>query len=107
MRRLTSFIKFLVPVFLTCAALAQGTPSTATATCSFDADKELTANYQRISFNLKKPVFGREIPYGKAWAQGGNRREGPSGGCLHYVRVAHAKAMDPDYLQEHRPHRQV
>ncbi|HEY5174105.1 MAG TPA: DUF2911 domain-containing protein [Terriglobales bacterium] len=71
MRRLTSFIKFLVPVFLTCAALAQGTPSTATATCSFDADKELTANYQRISFNLKKPVFGREIPYGKAWAPGG------------------------------------
>ena len=58
-------------VFPACAALAQETPSSATATCIFDADKELKADYQRISFNLKKPVFGREIPYGKAWAPGG------------------------------------
>lgn len=89
--RLVSFLVCLGFVFVVCAALAQDTPLTqdtppaqhtastttataivtATATCSFDADTDLTADYQKISFNLKKPVFGREIPYGKAWAPGG------------------------------------
>jgi Protein of unknown function (DUF2911) len=69
--RLASFLICLGFVFPACAALAQDTPSSGTATCSFDADKQLTADYQRISFDLKKPVFGREIPYGKAWAPGG------------------------------------
>jgi hypothetical protein len=61
----------LISAFLTCAALGQNTPSSATVTCSFDADRELTADYQKISFNLKKPMLGDEIPYGKAWAPGG------------------------------------
>ncbi len=71
MHRLTSLFLFLVPVFLICTAWAQDRTSSDTATCSFDADRELTVEYQRVSFNLKKPVFGHEIPYGKAWAPGG------------------------------------
>lgn len=70
MHRLASVIILLIFAFLTCAAQTQNTPS-GTATCNFDADKELAAEYQMVSFNLKKPVFGREIPYGKAWAPGG------------------------------------
>lgn len=54
---------------LPCAAVGQDADST--ATCSFDADKELTVGYQRVSFNLKRQPLGREIPYGKAWAPGG------------------------------------
>jgi hypothetical protein len=64
------FIALLLS-FLTSAAMAQQTPPIGSVTCSFNADKELTAEYQKISFNLKKPMFGREIPYGKAWAPGG------------------------------------
>ncbi len=60
---------FLVPLFLACTAFGQDAIST--VTCSFDAEKELTVEYQKLSFNLKKPVLGREIPYGKAWAPGG------------------------------------
>jgi hypothetical protein len=76
MRRLSwVFVVLIVLIsaflILSCAALGQDTPSSATVTCSFDADREVTAAYQRISFNLKKPVFGGEIPYGKAWAPGG------------------------------------
>jgi hypothetical protein len=61
----------LLFAFLTCAARAEDRPSTASVSCSFDADREVTAEYQRVSFNLKKGVFGRDIPYGKAWAPGG------------------------------------
>jgi Protein of unknown function (DUF2911) len=71
MRHLSSVIVLLVFAFLTCAAVGQSAPSTATVSCSFDADRQVTAEYQRISFNLKKPLFGSEIPYGKAWAPGG------------------------------------
>lgn len=46
------------------------TTSTATATCNFDNEHQLVVNYQRVSFNLKKGVFGREVPYGKVWAPG-------------------------------------
>jgi hypothetical protein len=71
MGRLTSIFLVLISAFFTCVALAQDTPSSGSVTCSFDADREVTAAYQKISFNLKKPVFGGEIPYGKAWAPGG------------------------------------
>ncbi len=71
MRRLISLLLVLISAFFTCAAVGQNTPSTGTVSCSFDADRQVTAEYQRISFNLKKPVFGGEIPYGKAWAPGG------------------------------------
>ena len=68
---LKAVIIALLLSFLTSAGVAQQTPQTGSVTCSFNADKELTAEYQKISFNLKKPMFGREIPYGKAWAPGG------------------------------------
>ncbi len=72
MSRLSSVFLVFISVFLTCAGLAQDTSSTASVSCSFDADREVTAGFQRISFNLKKGVFGgRDIPYGKAWAPGG------------------------------------
>jgi hypothetical protein len=68
MYRPTSFFLLLVPIFLVCAAWAQDT--TSTATCNFDVDKELTVEYQRVSFDLKKSA-GHEVPYGKPWAPGG------------------------------------
>lgn len=66
MHRQVSFLLLLVAVLPTCAVLAQDTTTTATAICSFDADRELKADYQKVAFNLKKPV-----PYGKPWAPGG------------------------------------
>ncbi len=71
MPRFTSYFVFIAFLFLTCAAFTQDNTSTATATCNFDADKQLAAEYQRISVNPKKPLFGREIPSGKVWAPGG------------------------------------
>jgi hypothetical protein len=69
MYRTNSSLLLVVPLFLACVAFGQDTSST--ATCSFDADKELTVEYQKVSFNLKKPIFGREVSYGKVWAPGG------------------------------------
>ncbi len=60
----------LASLFLACTALAQGTTSTATASCNFDAEKQLTVEYQRVSFNLKKPLSS-QVPFGKVWAPGG------------------------------------
>ena len=71
MRRLTSCFVFVTILSLTCAALAQDSSSTATATCNFDADKQLMAEYQPASVNPKKQLLGRDIPTGKVWAPGG------------------------------------
>jgi len=71
MRRLTSYFVFISFLSLSWAALAQQSSPTATATCNFDADKQLAAEYQRIAVNAKRPPLGREIPYGKVWAPGG------------------------------------
>jgi hypothetical protein len=49
----------------------QDTSSQATASCSFDANKQVAVNYQRMTVNSKQPVFGRTIPYGHVWAPGG------------------------------------
>ena len=119
MHRLISFFFFLFSAFLTCAALGQNTPSSGTVTCSFDADREVTAEYQKISFNLKKPVFGGEIPYGKAWAPGGKPltlftnssveiggKILPVGAYTMFL-LPTPEAVDADYLQEHRPYGQV
>jgi len=72
MRRLALAL-FLLLAFLSisCTAFPQDRTSTATATCNFDADKQLVVEYQRVSFNLKKMVMGREVPNGKVWAPGG------------------------------------
>jgi len=71
MLRLDSCFVLVAFLFLTGAALAQVTPSSTTVTCNFDADKQLAAEYQRFQVNLKKPLFGHEIPSGKVWAPGG------------------------------------
>jgi Protein of unknown function (DUF2911) len=71
MRRLNLCFVLVALVFVTCAAFAQDTSSSATITCNFDSDRELAAEYQRIKVNLKKPLFGHEIPSGKVWAPGG------------------------------------
>jgi hypothetical protein len=54
-----------------CGLSAQTTTSQATASCAFDANKQLAVNYARITINSKHPVFGREIPYDHVWAPGG------------------------------------
>jgi hypothetical protein len=56
---------FCSPVF------GQGTTSGATATCNFGSNKQIAVEYQRMTVNVKKPVFGQEIPYNKVWAPGG------------------------------------
>jgi Protein of unknown function (DUF2911) len=58
-------------LLLTYATFAQDANSGATATCNFDADKQLVAGYQIITINPKKQPLGREIPTGKVWAPGG------------------------------------
>jgi hypothetical protein len=50
---------------------AQDASSETTVSCNLDPDKQLAVEYQRLKINPKKPVFGREIPYGKVWAPGG------------------------------------
>ena len=69
MHCLTSVALFLAGVLLVSPGWAQDKSST--VTCSFDADKEITVEYQQTSFNPKKPVLGHEIPYSKVWAPGG------------------------------------
>lgn len=41
------------------------------AVCNFDPNTQLEVNYQPITVNTSKPVFGREVPYNKVWAPGG------------------------------------
>jgi hypothetical protein len=43
----------------------------ATAACNFGPDTQLAVEYQPISVNTNKPVFGRQIPYNKVWTPGG------------------------------------
>lgn len=71
MRRIMSCLVFVVSLLLACASVAQTSTPPATATCNFDSDKQLAAEYQRVLINPKKPLFGREIPSGKVWAPGG------------------------------------
>jgi Protein of unknown function (DUF2911) len=70
-RRFGSFLLLSASLFLAPALLAQGTTSQATATCSFNATKQLVVEYQRMAVNSKKSVFGHAIPYNKVWAPGG------------------------------------
>jgi len=57
-------------LLLAAAAFAQDASST-TVTCNFDDNRQLAAQYQNVTVNLKKPLFGHEIPSGKVWAPGG------------------------------------
>jgi Protein of unknown function (DUF2911) len=71
MRRVAMCFVSTAVLFFGYAVLAQEPSSNETATCNFDADKQLAAEYQHFSVNLKKPLFGRDIPAGKVWAPGG------------------------------------
>jgi len=71
MRGFGSFALLSVSLLVTPVLSAQGTSSQATATCNFDASKQLAVEYQRMAVNSKKPVFGHVIPYNKVWAPGG------------------------------------
>jgi len=71
MRRLALFLIIPAIMLLTSAALAQEDSTSGTATCNFDANKQLVAEYKLVNINPKKPLFGREIPSGKVWAPGG------------------------------------
>jgi hypothetical protein len=70
MRRFVSFLFIIVGLSLASMAFAQAPPSTGNATCNFDDEKQLAAEYQRVTLNLKKPVPG-QVPFGKVWAPGG------------------------------------
>lgn len=70
MRRFVSSFVILTTLLLAHLALAQGTTSTATATCNFDDEKQLAVEYQRVTLNPKKPIPG-QVPFGKVWAPGG------------------------------------
>jgi len=70
MHRLISLLILPVALLTAITLCAQGTTSSATATCNFDPDKQITVEYQRVTVNSKQPVFGHMIPYNKAWAPG-------------------------------------
>ena len=70
MHRLISLLILPVTLLTAITLCAQGTTSSATATCNFDPDKQITVEYQRVTVNSKQPVFGHMIPYNKAWAPG-------------------------------------
>ncbi len=71
MNRLVSCSVFCaLLLFTTGTASAQGTSSNATASCNFDNAKQVAVEYQRVAFEVKKKVLGKEIPYGSVWAPG-------------------------------------
>ena len=50
---------------------AQPAASPVTAACNFDANNQLAVEYEPVTVDVKKQLFGREIPYNRAWAPGG------------------------------------
>ena len=115
------FVFLLVAVsLLFCSSLfGQGTTSGATATCNFGSSRQVAVEYQRMTVDVKKPVFGEEIPYDKVWAPGGKplalflNSPVTIGGKeaadrrLHHVCDSIRQAMDTDCVQEHRYQWQV
>ena len=71
MHRSCHLLALAVSLLFGCGLFAQGTTSAATATCNFDSNKQVVVEYQRMTVNIKKPVFGQEIAYNKVWAPGG------------------------------------
>ena len=71
MLRLASFLAVGISLLISGETVAQNSSPSETATCDFDADRQLAAEYQPVPINPKKPLFGREIPAGKVWAPGG------------------------------------
>ena len=71
MFRFRHSLAFAVSLLLCSPLFGQGTTSGATASCNFGSNKQVAVEYQRMTVNARKPVFGREIPYNKTWAPGG------------------------------------
>lgn len=61
-------ISLLAICLLVPAVFAQ---APATAVCDFDSSTQLAVQYQSMTVNTSKPVFGHEIPYNKVWTPGG------------------------------------
>ena len=58
-------------LFVGSQVLAQGANFDGTAVCNFDSTKQLAVEYQRVSFDIKKHTFEKEIPFDRVWAPGG------------------------------------
>ena len=71
MNRFRYLLAFTASLLFCSPLFGQGTTSGATATCNFDSNKQVAVEYQRMTVNGRKPVFGQEIPYNKTWAPGG------------------------------------
>ncbi len=72
MHRLYPFLFLAASLMLCASSFGQGgTTSGATATCDFGSNKQIAVEYQRMTVNARRPVFGQEIPYNKVWAPGG------------------------------------
>jgi hypothetical protein len=66
-------LRSIVSLAAACLLYVPGLPAQApaTAVCNFDTDNQLAIEYQPVTVNPNKPVFGHEIPYNKVWAPGG------------------------------------
>lgn len=53
------------------SSFAQATALNATASCNFDSNKQIAVEYQRMTVNSRKPVFGEEIAFNRIWVPGG------------------------------------
>jgi hypothetical protein len=71
MLRLASFLAMSIFLLGSSVSFAQNSSSPETVTCNFDDERQLATEYQPVSINVKKPLFGREISAGKVWAPGG------------------------------------
>lgn len=71
MRILSSCVAtFLLFIALPYRALCQDNPTTASAACNFDEQKQLVVEYQPVALNARKPL-STQVPFGKVWAPGG------------------------------------
>ncbi len=57
-------------VALPFGAFSQDNPTTASATCNFDEQKQIVIQYQPVTISPKKPTSS-QVPFGKVWAPGG------------------------------------
>jgi hypothetical protein len=71
MSRFRYLLALAVSLLICSSSFAQGTTSGATASCNFDSNKQIAVEYQRMTVNGRKPVFGEEIPFNRIWAPRG------------------------------------
>lgn len=71
MSRFRYLLALTVLLLFCSSSFGQGTTSGATASCNFDSNKQVAVEYQRMTVNVKKPIFGEGIRYNKIWAPAG------------------------------------